>query len=268
MNTETIANQFARMGARFRVVRPEALSRWRRRADYALDITTDKQGQLFEMQLSAEREAQLEVNVLQCEHHDRHLLLLVKTPEAKDRFLCGHDEREWFVAAVPGGASSVVQAKLALQPSGAQAAAASARLNLRQRTRRHNRAFIRQGEWFFVPASNLQVDQKLILRNEPISRSGGKPHLVAEVYRTGGETVYVCSRFPNGLTVTKYERLIEENREAQNWRWQQRVRNAGVFARGTVRHRDHATITLHDWHQVWMNTENTTRQKANVAFLD
>ena len=52
------------------------------------------------------------------------------------------------------------------------------------------------------------------------------------------------------------------------WGWQRRVRNAGVFARGTVRHRDHATITLHEWHQVWMNTENTTRQMANVAFLD
>ena len=209
MNSETIANQFARMGARFRVVRPDdprpftslryslpPPRPWRRRrADYALDIVADKQGQLFEMQLSAEREAQLEINVLQCEHHDRHLLLLVKTPEAKDRFLCGHDEREWFVAAVPGGASSVVQAKVALQPSGAQAAANSAGLNLRQRTRRHNRAFIRQGEWFFVPAPALRVDEKLILRNEPISRSGGKPHLVAEVYRSGGENVWVCSRF-------------------------------------------------------------------------
>ena len=183
MNSETIANQFARMGARFRVVRPDDLPWRRRRADYALDIVSDKQGQLFEMQLSAEREAQLEINVLQCARHDRHLLLLVKTPEAKDRFLCGHDEREWFVTAVPGGASSVVQAKVALQPSGAQAAANSAGLNLRQRTRRHNRAFIRQGEWFFVPAPQLRVDQKLILRNEPISRSGGKPHLVAEIPR-------------------------------------------------------------------------------------
>lgn len=268
MNSETIANQFARMGARFRVVRPDDLPWRRRRADYALDIVADKQGQLFEMQLSAEREAQLEINVLQCEHHDRHLLLLVKTPEAKDRFLCGHDEREWFVAAVPGGASSVVQAKVALQPSGAQAAANSAGLNLRQRTRRHNRAFIRQGEWFFVRAPALRVDEKLILRNEPISRSGGKPHLVAEVYRSGGENVWVCSRFPNGLTDPEYKRTLADNRDAKRWGWQRRVRNAGVFARGTVRHRDHATITLHEWHQVWMNTENTTRQMANVAFLD
>jgi hypothetical protein len=181
MKSETIANQFVRMGARFRVVRPDDLPQWRRRADYALDIATDKQGQVFQMQLSAEREAQLDVHVLQCRHHERHLLLLVKTPEAKDRFLCGHDEREWFVAAVPGGASSVVQAKLALQPGGARIAADNASLNLRQRTRRHNRAFIRQGEWFFVPNPALRVDEKLIRRNEPISRSGGKPHIVAEL---------------------------------------------------------------------------------------
>ena len=268
MNSETIANQFARMGARFRVVRPDVLPRQRRRVDCALDIVSNKQGQLFELQLSAPRELQLEVNVLQCERHERQLLLLVKTPEAKDRFLCGHDEREWFVAAVPGGASSVVQAKLALQPVGARLAADSVALNLRQRTRRHNRAFIRQGEWFFVPAPELRLDGKLILRNEPISRSGGKPHFVAELCRPGGEGVYVCSQFPNGLTESEYEKTLEETPRAKRWNWMHRVRNAGVFARGTVRHRDHATITLHTWHQVWMNTENTTRQMANVSFLD
>jgi hypothetical protein len=41
-----------------------------------------------------------------------------------------------------------------------------------------------------------------------------------------------------------------------------------VYARGSVRHPDHATVTLHDWHQVMMNTENTTRQMANLAFID
>jgi hypothetical protein len=268
MNSETIAKKFAAMGARFRIVRPDDLPRRRRRADYALDIASDKHGQLFELQVSAEREAQLEINVLQCERHDRHLLLLVKTPEAKDRFLCGHDEREWFVAAAPGGVSSVSQAKLALLPSGARQAADRAGLNVRQRTRRHNRAFIRQGEWFFVPAPELRAEEKLILRNEPISRGGGKPHLVAEVYRSGGESVWVCPHFPNGLTDSEYAREVAERPDAKRWKWQCRVRNAGVFARGAVRHRDHATITLHEWHQVWMNTENTTRQMANVAFLD
>jgi hypothetical protein len=268
MNSKTIANQFVRMGARFRVVRPDNVPRNRRRSDYALDIVSDKWGQLFEMQLSAEREAQSEMSVLQCDRHDRHLLLLVKTPTANDRFLCGHDEREWFVAAVPGGASSVTQAKLALLPAEVREAADHARLNQGQRTRRHNRAFIRQGEWFFVPAPGLCVDKKHILRNEPIRRGGGKPHMVAEVFRTGGERVRVCSRFPNGITESEYQALIARDSKAMRWGWQVRYRNAEVYARGTVRHRDHATITLHEWHRVWMNTETATRTMANVAFLD
>jgi len=269
MSSKTIAKQFVHMGARFRIVRPENLPRRLRRADYAIDVVTDKQGQLFEMQLSSVREEQLDIDVLQCDRHDRHLLLLVKTPEANDRFLCGHDEREWFVAAVPGGASSVAQAKLALLPAEVRQAADEARLNQGQRTRRHNRAFIRQGEWFFVPVPGFQVDKKMIHRHEPISRGGGsKPHWVAELYRTGGETVYVCPRYPNGITEREYKRLVAERPAASRWGWERRVRDAGVYARGTVRHPDHATITLHEWHRVWMNTENKTRQKANVAFLD
>ena len=51
----------------------------------------------------------LDVNVLQADKRDRHLLLFVRPHDGKAaRFLCGHDEREWFVAAVPGGASSVI----------------------------------------------------------------------------------------------------------------------------------------------------------------
>lgn len=187
MNAKTIAKQFVQMGARFRIVRPEYARSLRRTGDYALDIVSDKWGQLFELQIAPERDASFDMNVLQCDRHDRHLLLLVKTPMANDRFLCGHDEREWFVAAVPGGASSVVQAKLALLPAEVRQAADEARLNQGQRTRRHNRAFIRQGEWFFVPAPGLQVDKKLIFKDEPIRRGAGKPHMVAEVHRTGGE---------------------------------------------------------------------------------
>jgi hypothetical protein len=269
MSSKTIATQFARMGARFRIVRPENLPRARRRQDYALDIGSDKWGQIFEMQMTAQREEECEMSILQSDRHDRHLLLLVKTPTANDRFLCGHDEREWFVAAVPGGASSVAQAKLALLPAEVRAAADQARINQGQRMRRHNRAFIRQGEWFFVPAPGFQVDKRLVFKHEPISRgNGGKPHWVAELYRTGGEMVYVCSRYPIGITEPEYKRVLAENSGARSWGWQRRARNAGVYARGSVRHPDHATITLHEWHHVWMNTENKTRQMANVAFLD
>jgi hypothetical protein len=268
MNAKTIAKQFAYMGARFRIVHPDNPRHWGLRSQYRLDIGSDKWGQRFELHVNATNEFDLGVEVLQCDKHDRHLLLLVKTPTANDRFLCGHDEREWFVAAVPGGASSVVQAKTALQPPEVREAASQAHLNQRQRMRRHNRAFIRQGEWFFVPAPGLCVDKKRILRDEPIRRGGGKPHMIAEVFRTGGDEVHVCARFPNGITTAEYRALIPRNPQAKTWGWQIRVRDAAVYARGTVRHRDHATITLRDWHRVWMNTESATRTMANVAFLD
>ena len=45
-------------------------------------------------------------------------------------------------------------------------------------------------------------------------------------------------------------------------------KTAGVFARGDVRHSDHATITLPFWHRVMMNTETQSRTMRNVAFLD
>ena len=46
------------------------------------------------------------------------------------------------------------------------------------------------------------------------------------------------------------------------------TRNAGVYARGKVRHSDHETIDLPFWHRVLMNTETQSRTMANVAFLD
>jgi hypothetical protein len=45
-------------------------------------------------------------------------------------------------------------------------------------------------------------------------------------------------------------------------------RNPGVYVKGRIRHADHATITLHGWHQVLMNTEGQSRAMRNVAFLD
>ncbi len=45
-------------------------------------------------------------------------------------------------------------------------------------------------------------------------------------------------------------------------------RNPKAYARGTVRHSDHKTITLPCWHEVLMNTETKSNSMANVAFLD
>jgi hypothetical protein len=266
MNIETIAHQFALMGARFRVVHQE---KSRPGADFALDIGSDRRGQYFELRVPATVKPSLDVTVLHVQPKDRHLVLLVKKPQVKDRFLCGHDEREWFVAAVPGTATTVAQAREALKPQDIRLAETRARLRSHERASRGNAVSIRQGEWFFVPIPAMAVQPSLVFRNEAIRRGSGKPHIVAELYRSGGETVYVCPRYPNGLTEAGYQAVLARNPvRAKVWAWTRMRRNAGVFARGTVRHPDHATITLPCWHQVLMNTETQSRTMANVAFLD
>jgi len=214
--------------------------------------------------------ADAEIAVLDVQPADRHLLLLVRENGEKSKFLCGHDERHWFVAGIPESApvGTVRQAKEALKPAEVRILQAEKGIKAKARNRRKNAAYIRQGEWFFIPADIL-VDKQLVLRHEPLSRGGrAKPHWAEFCYRTGGETVYVCSRHRNGVTEPRYKAIVASNPKAKAWGWRTMRRNPAVYVKGSIRHADHATITLHGWHRVLMNTEGQARAMRNVAFLD
>jgi hypothetical protein len=276
MNAKHIESRFAEIGARLNV--RELPSRWSQGSrqwldptDYALDIRRSGSKEFFELRVPTHLSHLLDIDVVQSEPNKRHLLLFVRKQRDKpqlDRFLCGHDEREWFVAAVPGGASSVRQAMDALQPAAVREALAREHVSSRKRYERKNRAFRRQGEWFFVPEPSLVVDKSTVLRNEPLRRGAGKPHMVQELFRSGGEIVHVCTRHPNGITQKEYKKLLQHTPGTTRWGWRVMTRNPGVYARGAVSHSDHATITLPFWHRVMMNTETQSRTMANVAFLD
>jgi len=269
MNANHLESKFAMMGARFKVsVAPAQRSS----SDYAVDIQKDRRGQFFELRVPEPLRDSLDVNVLQTDKRDRHLLLFVRPADGKAaRFLCGHDEREWFVAAVPGGASSVVQAKEALKPRAIRLRQVELEVPTRLRNRRKNAAFRRQGEWFFVPASAWSrdpINEKFVLYNEPLRRGAGKAHIVEQLFRVAGELVYVCAKHPNGVSESWYRRILQNQPGAAQWRWQALRRNPRVYAKGRIRHPDHATITLPDWHRVVMNTETETESMRNVAFID
>jgi hypothetical protein len=260
MIPEILERKFTRIGARLKVT-----DRTDSGGGVRLDVRTDRRGEFFEVIRGGSPESQVEV--LDVQPSDRHLLLMVREDGAKSKFLCGHDERHWFVAAVPEGApgvSGVREAMLALQP--AEVRHAVARKRPKDPFRRKNTAFVRQGEWFFVPEPNLVVDEHIVLHDEPISRGRGTPHVVQDLYRRGGEVVYVSGRYPQGLSEAAYERLPDKLRQRESW--QQMVRDASVFARGAVRHPDHATIVLRGWHRVAMNTEHRAVAMRHVAFLD
>jgi hypothetical protein len=185
----------------------------------------------------------------------------------KHRFLLGHDERHWFVAGIPEATpvSRVRDALQALKPENVLQGERA--LRPKDRDRRTNQARIRQGEWFFVPAPDVRVSALLILRDEPLVRSrGGKPHTCEQLFRFGGETVYVSPGAPNGLTEEAYRRITDGERKRWNWRVMRR--NPRVYVRGRVRHADHKTVTLDGWHQVMSNTEDQSFAMRNIVFLD
>lgn len=266
MDINVLQKQFARIGARAQVSWWERL---RVQGSVALDITHDSAGERFDIRISKHSPA--EVEVLQIEPKQRHLLLMTRSEtNEKHKFLCGHDERHWFVAAVPENraVSTVRTAMEALKPPAVISQQLQQHVRRKNWNRRRNEAFIRQGEWFFVPEPGLSVNPTLILTNEPLRRGRGKPHMVDFLYRSGGETVYVSTQRPAGLTQSQYSTLISRRPEARHWRWSTFRRNPAVYVKGRVRHADHATITLRDWCRVLMNTETQAVAMRHVAFLD
>lgn len=271
MDTTLIQKKFDRLGARAKI-RP--LVRHAARGPVVIDVGNDRRGEYFDIQ--ANGDADLEV--IDVQPKDRHLLLMVRQsseragePETKDKFLCGHDERHWFVAGVPekSAVSNVVTAKESLKPDLVRRLESGKKGKRRKRQRRKTDVFVRQGEWFFIPAPESEFDSKLVLRNEPISRGlGSKPHVCEFLYRDGGTTVHVCRQYPNGLTSERYAKFIKKSPHAAKWNWRVMQREPVVFVYGKVSHSDHATIHLDCWHRVAMNTENQSRAMAHVTFLD
>ena len=266
MDTTLLAAKFARIGARLKMAdRPRRLAR--DGPAVAVNVRADRRGEFFE--LAAVPDAPAVVEALDVQPAARHLLLIVREGGTKGKLLCGHDERHWFVAGIPEAApvGTVRQAVEALKPPAVRAVQVGLRPT--DRNRRKNAAFVRQGEWFFLPEPGFAADEALVLRWEPMRRStGGKPHWAEFLVRSGGELVYVCRHYRNGVAEKTYRRILANTPGAKGWRWGTMMRNPGVYVRGRVRHADHATIHLPGWHRVVMNTEGLSRAMRNVAFLD
>jgi hypothetical protein len=257
MEQEILRRHFESIGARVRFRdrsrRPRFGPGFR---SFRIDIVPGKRDSIFEIVVGIEAPDLL---VLQAVPTERHLLLYSRDGQ---RFLCGHDERDWFVAAVPKRVSTVRDAKLALMPG-------DVRRRLRGLPRaaarkRKNAAFVRQGEWFFVPVDR-EFPEELILRNEPLQRTASsKPHICEELYRGTGKSVYVV----DGQIYTKAEYRAKRAADKQFGRRgvTQRGWDRVAYVRGTVRHSDHATVRLEGWHRVYANTEQLGR--GSVGFLD
>src|SRR5512140_3073357 len=98
MDTALLMEKFARMGVRLRIS-DHQVDRWGRRFNpqLRLDIGRDHRGEFYE--LFASPRVVANVSVVDLQPRERHLLLMADTPgDGRQKFLCGHDERHWFVA--------------------------------------------------------------------------------------------------------------------------------------------------------------------------
>jgi hypothetical protein len=244
-NTDFLCRHFSRMGARLKINGPGA----RQREKVRIDVGRDSGGEFFDVRC----QEGFVPEVLDVQPSMRHLVLMVRDGRAKNKFLLGHDERHWFAAAVPG--DNVRDVRTAME-------------NLRP-AEVEGHSVIRQGEWFFIPASGAVSLTGVIHRDEPLSRGGGsKPHRCEELKRCGGATVMVSFSHPTGISLESYKRLMETSPNARRSSWTRMVRDAEVYVRGKVRHPDHKTICLDGWHRVYMNRERFASHAAQIAFLD
>lgn len=257
LEKEFLKRHFEKIGAR---VKFRPLIRDRRRPDsgtisFIIDINIDKRGPYFDIAMSPNAP---EFEVLQTLPKERHLLLYSRDGQ---RFLCGHDERNWFVAPIEETVSSVRAAKQSLLPPAVWAQVKN--LSPGDVDNRRNAIFKRQGEWFFLPA-NCEFQNPVVHRNEPLQRApGSKPHICQELIREGGELVYIVRG--RVYTEKKYKERKKHDLNFDRHGFRTMIRNPEVYVRGYVRHQDHATIILKDWHRVFINAELTT---SSLSFLD
>jgi len=164
----------------------------------------------------------------------------VKVFPAKRRFLIGFDERDAFMAQLPADARITT------------VDAAHRSLYNPSLPKKGSAKVIRQGEWFFVPATpdelKLIDSYKMVIKKK--TRIGedrrGKPHTADEYLALGTSIRRVVDKISG--------RIREE-----------RTGPATMYARGAVRHADHAVIRLAKWHKVLRNTED---RSVNARWID
>src|SRR5262249_3204991 len=91
---EVLCRHFSRMGARLRIQEPLT----RQREKVRIDVSRDNHGEFFDIRC---QDGDLP-EILDVQRPTRHLVLMVRDGNNKNKFLLGHDERHWFAAAVPG----------------------------------------------------------------------------------------------------------------------------------------------------------------------
>jgi len=185
---------------------------------------------------------------------DTHFIITERTTANVRHFLLGLDERQLFVAQLNRAATTVMDAKNALGKS----------LELFE-GKRNLSAASRQGEWFFMKATNEQtrlieellskgltwITKKVSIGTIHGGRTRGNPHVADEIVVIPG-------------TMNLTEKSMKKAKLTYP------IREREVFVRGGIRHVDHKTTKFKRWYQVILNDEGATSggTASGISWID
>jgi hypothetical protein len=178
------------------------------------------------------------------QNKDNRWVIMRHTPERKRHFLMGRDERQLFICQLPKLVKNVPEAFDSLKHPTV--------LFFEGR----NKNVVRQGEWFFLNATGLELEKinRLLEAKKIDIKKGqnigaiaqdrlfvaGNPHVADEI---------VC---------------IPAKMLLRGWS----AREQELFVRGCVRHHDHKTIVCGNWKKVLRNTEVQDTESAISGWID
>lgn len=274
MNVDSLVRHFSRIGATLEVQESPTVRGRNGGSLFSLDIQETRRREFYLLELAKPAIQTIDFQVLNTRQDLRHLVLMARNEAGvfangndTEKYLCGHDEKHWFVATVAAEVRDVRSAMDSLKPRQALQAQHRAGVKAKDIHKRHNAGFVRQGEWFFIPEPRYNPSfTSDIKRNQRLSRgAGSKPHIVEEMVEGRGELVYVNWRTGQQMNEFRYKKALASGKLGDPKQWNAQRLTTSVMVRGTVKHPDHRTITLHGWHRVAMNTEANSN---NVRFLD
>lgn len=274
---QAIVEKFEKIGSRVKIFdvtkSPNSLP-------FSITIQRDLKGEYFDIRI---REL-VELIVTDVQKKDRHLLLMVRDFDNKNLsgkpavtyFLCGHDERNWFVCGIPTSVTSVTQAKQVLKPPAlrdfeAKHGLKASRAHKRHRLLKSGLKVHRQGEFMFIPVKGFTIPEDALVsihKNTPLRRGGLHIHTAEFEYHTGGTTVWVSDQYPESLAVgftDSQRKAAMKKASAKRAFWTQQVREPTTYVKGKITHPEHATLNLGN---VWHKVEISTEHKRGVAFFD
>ena len=235
---------FAECGLPIQIVdkNPRRIPRWAQPATpsiadfFTLDVlhnaTPDQTFRLW-----ASPDAEVQVTAKRAQTH--HLLLQVRATPAdqleRATLLLGHDERQLFVVNTRRVADVDSAIKLLKPPQVVWA-------------ERHGLKVIRQGDWFFVPVrANFQLPKRaLTYRQAPIGRPSGAVSGHAHIAEL---------------------QAIDPGEVVERWGRKERVGRA-IYVQGKIRHSEHATVELTQWHQAVPNQPEPQLSPLRLGYAD